>query len=68
MNSMKKRMCCTTGKEAEKASDAVSKAIRRAIDLIGSKHPSLARHLGDSIKRGYSLCYEPVQPVIWQID
>ncbi|OQA29867.1 MAG: hypothetical protein BWY59_00051 [Verrucomicrobia bacterium ADurb.Bin345] len=50
---------------AEKASDAVSKAIRRATDLIGAEHPRLARHLRDAIKRGYTLSYEPESPVVW---
>lgn len=54
--------------EAEKASDAVSKAIRRATDLIGAEHPRLARHLRDAIKRGYSLSYEPESPVLWHTN
>ena len=53
---------------AEKASDAVSKAIRRATDLIGAEHPRLARHLRDAIKRGYTLSYEPESPVVWQTN
>ncbi|HNR32921.1 MAG TPA: hypothetical protein PKI11_18660 [Candidatus Hydrogenedentes bacterium] len=54
--------------EAEKASDAVSKAIRRATDLIGAEHPRLSRHLRDAIKRGYTLSYEPESPVLWQTN
>ncbi len=54
--------------EAEKASDAVSKAIRRATDLIGAEHPRLARHLRDAIKRGYTLFYEPESPILWQTN
>ncbi|MBP8131397.1 MAG: hypothetical protein KA184_17595 [Candidatus Hydrogenedentes bacterium] len=52
----------------EKASDAVSKAIRRGTDLIGAEHPRLAHHLRDAIKRGYTLSYEPESPTVWQTN
>ncbi len=58
----------TGGNEAEKASDAVSKAIRRGTDLIAAEHPRLARHLRDAIKRGYTLSYEPESPTVWHIN
>ena len=58
----------TGARESGKATNAVSKAIRRAIDVIAMEHEDLSRHLKALIRRGYNVSYEPVEPISWQTN
>jgi len=51
--------------EDQKARQAVSAAIRRALRTISSKHPPLWRHLYKYLKTGLFCCYEPDPPIDW---
>jgi hypothetical protein len=53
---------------AERARLAVTKAIKTALARIAIVHPTLARHLGATVRRGHFCCYipDPRYPVAWQ--
>jgi hypothetical protein len=53
--------------DAEKARSNVSKQIRKALDDMKRKIPSLADHLDKSIKRGAKCCYQPIEKIEWNI-
>ncbi len=52
--------------DRERARQAVSAAIRRALKAIKAEHEPLWRHLRTGLKIGEVLCYEPDRPVPWQ--
>ena len=51
----------------ERARLAVTKAIRIALARIAAAHPGLGRHLGATVRRGYSCVYlpDPRTPIAW---
>lgn len=51
--------------DQERARQAVKKAVRRAIAAVGEVHPSLGRHLEQSIRTGKTLVYDPEPPRAW---
>jgi 7-cyano-7-deazaguanine synthase in queuosine biosynthesis len=51
----------------ERARQAVSAAVRRAIGKITAKHPPLGRHLRKYLKTGLFCGYDPEPSVIWII-
>lgn len=55
------------GGSAERARTAVTARIRDAIRRIESDHPELGRHLARSVRTGTFCCYDPDQPVRWQL-
>jgi predicted ATPase len=57
------------GIAGERARQAVTKAIRSAIDKIGRSHPALARHLTRTVKTGYYCAYalDPESGVAWDL-
>jgi hypothetical protein len=54
---------------AERASSAVTKCIKKAIQKIGEAIPSLGCHLATRIKTGYFCSYKPhpERPVNWKV-
>jgi TolB-like protein len=54
-----------TGSTVEKARSAVTWRIRNAISKIEQVHPTLGKHLSNSIKTGTFCSYEPEKPVEW---
>lgn len=50
-----------------KQHDRVSRGLRRTLDNIHKKHPALARHLHDAIKRRSDFTYAPEPNVIWEV-
>jgi TolB-like protein len=55
------------GSGAERARCAVTWRIRSAIKKIGAAHPSLGRHLENSLRTGTYCSYQPERPVSWQL-
>jgi 7-cyano-7-deazaguanine synthase in queuosine biosynthesis len=53
------------GGDDEKARQAVSAAIRRAMKVIEKKHLGLWRHLRKFLKTGTFCCYDPSSEVVW---
>jgi non-specific serine/threonine protein kinase len=51
--------------DRERARQAVSAAIRRALNAIKKEHEPLWRHLSNSLKIGEFLSYQPDQPTSW---
>lgn len=51
--------------DAEKARQAVSTAVRRAMSAIEKKHPGLWKHLRKSMKTGAFCCYGPDPEITW---
>lgn len=51
---------------AEKARAAVTLRIRNAIKKINDQHPSLGKHLGNSIRTGIFCRYSPEEPRDWR--
>jgi TolB-like protein/Tfp pilus assembly protein PilF len=57
-----------TGSTVEKARSAVTWRIRNAISKIEQAHPSLGKHLSNSIKTGTFCSYEPEKTVEWDLS
>jgi predicted ATPase len=55
------------GDQAERARSAVTWRIRSAISRVEAVHPTLGRHLKNSIRTGTFCSYAPEQPVDWQL-
>ncbi|MCT8998831.1 tetratricopeptide repeat protein [Chelativorans intermedius] len=55
------------GDLAERARSAVTWRIRHAIRIIAKAHPSLGRHLANSIRTGTFCSYQPERPCRWEI-
>jgi tetratricopeptide (TPR) repeat protein len=53
------------GSDVERARKATSMRIRDAIKKLGAEHPSLGRHLTNSVHTGVFCSYRPEQPTIW---
>ena len=53
------------GDQRERARKAVGMRLRTALDAIAAAHPSLGRHLRNSISTGGLCSYQPEQPVTW---
>ena len=51
--------------DSERARQAVSAALHRAIKAIGKEHSELARHLTNCVRIGRVCSYEPDRPVSW---
>jgi TolB-like protein len=54
-----------TGSTVEKARSAVTWRIRKAISKLEEAHPTLARHLTNTIKTGAFCSYEPEADINW---
>ena len=54
------------GSAAERARSAVTWRIRSAVRKIATVHPSLGRHLENSVRTGTYCAYHPEQPIDWQ--
>lgn len=55
------------GGDGERARQAVSKAVNRALKTINKKHPTLWQHLNSSLKIGEYLSYRPEKPISWAV-
>jgi TolB-like protein len=55
------------GSAAERARSAVTWRIRSAIKKIAAVHPSLGRHLENSVRTGTYCVYSPERPVVWTV-
>ena len=55
------------GPGVERARKAVSGRIRDAMRHIAEVHPELGEHLQESVSTGTTCCYDPAQPVAWQL-
>jgi predicted ATPase len=55
------------GDHAERARSAVTWRIRSAIARIEAVHPSLGRHLKNSVRTGTYCAYTPEHPVDWRL-
>jgi hypothetical protein len=53
------------GDTAERARSTVTWRIRHAIKKLESVHPTLARHLGNSVKTGVFCSYSPERDTRW---
>jgi len=51
----------------EKARTAVTWRIRSALKKVAAVHPSLGKHLENSVRTGTWCSYEPEQPVAWEL-
>jgi len=52
----------------ERLRKAVTARVRDAIRRIDSVHPSLGRHLGNSVRTGTYCSYQPEQAVVWRCE
>ena len=55
------------GSAAERARSAVTWRIRNAIRKTAAVHPSLGRHLDNSIRTGTYCTYVPERPIEWEV-
>ena len=55
------------GSGIERARKAVTGRIRDAMRHIAEVHPELGEHLDESVSTGTTCCYDPSQPVAWQL-
>jgi hypothetical protein len=55
------------GDERERARKAVTARVRDALGRIEQAHPSLGRHLRETISTGTSCAYAPAAPVDWEL-
>ena len=55
------------GSGAERARSAVTWRIRSAIKKIAAAHPSLGRHLENSVRTGSYCSYQPERPIAWHL-
>jgi hypothetical protein len=55
--------------DPERARQAVTKGIQLVLDRLRHVHPTLAAHLGASVRRGYACCYvpDPAERVEWEL-
>ena len=58
----------TVGSSAERARQAVSKAIRTAVTALAVLHPALGEHLRSSVRTGTFCSYDPIVRVDWEMD
>jgi hypothetical protein len=51
----------------EQARVAITKSIKRVIEMIAARHPTLAAHLEATVRRGYLCRYvpDPRHPIAW---
>jgi tetratricopeptide (TPR) repeat protein len=56
-----------TGDPAERLRKAVTNQIRRALERIGATHPTLGRHLTNTLQTGFACTYHPEHPVTWRL-
>jgi tetratricopeptide (TPR) repeat protein len=56
-----------THDRAERARTAVKKRLQSALDRLDRAHPSLARHLRNSIRTGRFCSYQPEQATTWEL-
>jgi hypothetical protein len=61
------RRCRAPVQVVEPARVAVTKGIKRAIEVIATHHPALAAHLEATVRRGYLCRYtpDPRHPIEW---
>jgi hypothetical protein len=52
----------------ERLRKAVTSRLRDAIRRIDAVHPTLARHLTNSVRTGTFCSYQPEQPVVWRCE
>jgi hypothetical protein len=57
----------TSGDSGEKARTAVTWRIRNAIKKMEPAHPSLARHLANSVRTGTFCSYQPERATEWRV-
>ena len=55
------------GSAAERARSAVTWRIRSAVRKIATVHPSLGRHLENSVRTGTYCSYQPERPIDWDM-
>ncbi len=55
------------GSAAERARSAVTWRIRSAIKKVAAVHPSLGRHLENSVRTGTYCVYSPERPIAWTV-
>jgi len=57
------------GTNAERARQAVKKAISASLAKLASEHPDLGRHLGATVRTGYVCRYQPDPrvPITWRV-
>ncbi|MBE2214174.1 MAG: hypothetical protein IAE82_09915 [Opitutaceae bacterium] len=55
------------GDPAERARSAVTWRIRNAVKKIGAAHPTLGRHLANSLQTGVFCRYSPERPTDWEV-
>jgi hypothetical protein len=58
---------CSADKGKDQARETVTIRIRRALRLLDSHHPALASHLREAVRTGTACCYQPAQPVRWEV-
>jgi hypothetical protein len=51
----------------ERARQAVRARVRHALRRVQRVNPELARHLERSLRTGYFCCYQPEEPVVWEL-
>lgn len=51
----------------ERARWAVTKRVHASLDRLDRSHPSLARHLRNSLRTGRFCSYQPEQPIMWEL-
>ena len=58
------------GSTAERARTAVTRSLRYAIGRLEEHHPTLAAHLGQTVRTGTYCSYapDPLAPVMWQVS
>jgi predicted ATPase len=57
-----------TGGTVERARTAVTWRVRAAIRRLDEVHPPLGRHLHRAVRTGVWCCYQPEDPVAWQLS
>lgn len=55
------------GDLAERARSTVTWRIRHAIRRVEQAHPTLGRHLSNSVRTGLFSCYRPERGIAWRI-
>ena len=55
------------GDDTERARKAVTARLRDAIARVGRQHPTLGRHLTDTVSTGTWCAYTPPAPVDWEL-
>ncbi len=60
-----RRMARRHNKDLNNIRNSVCNAIKRVVDTIGKYDTNAYEHLSESIRRGYSVVYQPKTPVSW---